>query len=169
MCDNPGMRYLIDGYNLLFAVGRLNRHSGKAALEGARAWLQSQIQRFHGTMAANVTVVYDGEPGRRGAEAGAVFSFEIEADDIIEQRVRQESNPRRLTVVSDDRRVREAARRKGCAVLHCLDYVEKHLLSAPAVVSELTPEKPLMDPSQDWELFKHLEDDPEFKSEDWPW
>jgi predicted RNA-binding protein with PIN domain len=163
------MRYLIDGYNLLFAVGRLTRHSGKAALEGARAWLQAQIQRHHGEMAKKVTVVYDGEPSRRGAETGAVYSFEIEADDLIEERVRTESDPRRLTVVSDDRRVREAARRKGCAVLHCLDYVERQLLSPVVPEPEPTPEKPLLDPSKDLELFKHLDDDPEFKREDWPW
>lgn len=165
------MRFLIDGYNLLFALGRLNRHSGKSALDGARAWLHAQIQRQHGDSAPRVTVVYDGTPGRKGAESGAVFSQGREADDVIEDRVHRESDPARLTVVSDDRRVREAARRKGCVVLRCLDYAEVHLLGAPARTASVpTPEKPAtVDVLADRELFKHLENDPEFQREDWPW
>jgi len=167
------MRYLIDGYNLLFALGRLNPHSSNSASawDSARLWLHAQIVRQHGQEASRVQVVYDGLPGRRGPEPGALFAHPREADDLIEDQIHQESDPARLTVVSDDHRVREAARRKGCVVLRCLDYAERCLLRAPnRAVAVEPPEKPSeIDLRADRELFKHLENDPEFKREDWPW
>jgi len=167
------MRYLIDGYNLLFALGWLNPHSKKSASawDRARTWLHEQIARQHRQYASRVLVVYDGLPGRKGPEPGALFSHPREADDLIEEQIHQESDPARLTVVSDDHRLREAARRKGCVVLRCLDYAELHLLRAPKrAVAVEPPEKPTeIDLTADRELFQHLENDPEFKRGDWPW
>ena len=44
---------------------------------------------------------------------------------MIKAIIRRESTPRRLTVVSDDRRLKEAARRRHCPALGCLDYLEQ--------------------------------------------
>jgi hypothetical protein len=154
------MRFAIDGYNLLFALGKLTPRSPKGAIDPARKWLMTQVRAAHA--ADDVTVVFDGKPGRGTAEAGAVYSGRLEADDVIEERIRGESAPGRLTVVSDDLRLREAARRKGCVVLRCLDYAERHLLSGPAPPP---PDEPAERPSDDrqtyLEMFKHLDDDPE--------
>ncbi|MFQ3592105.1 MAG: hypothetical protein SNJ82_02820, partial [Gemmataceae bacterium] len=108
---------------------------------------------------------------RKGPEQGAVFSYEREADDLIEDRVHKESDPARLTVVSDDQRIREAARRKGCVVLRCLDYAERHLLRGPTrAIAVEPPEKPAtVDLAADREMFRYLENDPEFKNEEGAW
>ena len=76
------MRFLIDGYNLLFALGKLTSRSGKEALGPARKWLLALIRSGHD---ADVTVVFDGRPGRGAAEAGAVYSQGETADDVIEE------------------------------------------------------------------------------------
>jgi predicted RNA-binding protein with PIN domain len=126
------MHYLIDGYNLLHALGRLTAKAGKHALDSARKGLLIQLVTWHGADARDVTVVFDaasqpaGPPGE--SEHGGVrvlFSSGQTADDLIEELLRDEPSPKRLTVVSDDHRIQHAARRRGCAVLDCLDYCER--------------------------------------------
>jgi predicted RNA-binding protein with PIN domain len=145
------MRVIIDGYNLLFAVGRLGPRSGKPALEGARRWLVQQLGQG-ATAVADVTVVFDGYGRAEAAgssvggetppnpRVGVVFSRGESADDVIEELIRAEPAPRRLTVVSDDHRLKQAARRRGCAVLGCLDYIER-LGEAPRGAAEQPPEE----------------------------
>lgn len=159
------MRFVIDAYNLLFAIGRLTPRSGKDALVGARQWLMSRTRHAHQD-ADKVIVVFDGKSGSGAKPTGAIFSGPQEADDIIEDTIRRETVPGRLTVVSDDLRLREAARRKGCVVLRCLDYAEQYLLADPSTPT--APEEscstapPPGDERQTYlDLFKHLDDDPE--------
>jgi predicted RNA-binding protein with PIN domain len=145
------MRFLIDGYNLLHAVwpaeGRQLR---------ARAWprfrqrLLDRLRDRHATRAGAVTVVFDAKrsPPRGSAEetSGDVrVRFAVgypSADDLIEELIRTDSVPARLTVVTDDRRLREAARRRGCTVAGCLDYIENLEHPPPARPAEAPPAKP---------------------------
>ena len=65
-------------------------------------------------------------PGRASANdysTGCAARPEL-PDDLIEELIGAESAPAQLTVVSDDRRIRDAARRRGCHVLGGLDYFE---------------------------------------------
>src|SRR4051794_3573520 len=108
------MPFLIDGYNLLYALGRLTPRSGRPALAGARRWLVARLRLGHGS-GAGVTVVFDGKrapPGTPGGEgSGDVrveFSQGESADDLIEELIAAEPSPRTLTVVSDDHRIRQA-------------------------------------------------------------
>jgi predicted RNA-binding protein with PIN domain len=146
------MRFLIDGYNLLHAIwpseGRHLR---------ARAWprfRQRLLQRLHGQDAADrgaVTVVFDASRSPPGAAAeqdgkGILVRFAVgypSADDLVEELIRSDPAPAQLTVVSDDRRLKEAARRRGCVVSGCLDYFESlgHV-SRPQPTVEESPPKP---------------------------
>jgi predicted RNA-binding protein with PIN domain len=126
------MAYLIDGYNLLFATGRLTQRAGRGALEASRKWLLVEVVRHHGEGASEVTVVFDAAgappgtpPPERHGGVNVLFARGQTADDLIEELIRGEPAPRSLTVVSDDHRIRDAARRRGCAVLGCLDYCER--------------------------------------------
>jgi predicted RNA-binding protein with PIN domain len=64
------------------------------------------------------------------------------ADDVIVDLVRQERNPRGLTVVTSDQRVRDLARQAGASVQDAAAFV-KEMLAAPARPAEkergLTP------------------------------
>jgi predicted RNA-binding protein with PIN domain len=147
------MPHLIDGYNLLYAMGRLTPRSNRHNLESARKALLIQLVAGHGPDAGGVTVVFDAQaapPGSPGADShGGVrvlFSQGQTADDLIEELIRHESSPRLLTVVSDDHRIQQAARRRGCTVLGCLDYYER--LQDREVRPVVTPPEPPGKPEQ---------------------
>lgn len=126
-------RYLIDGYNLAHVAGLLASRSGPQELEGARLKLLQQLADAHGLQAPEVTVVFDARRSRADARAeqhyrglrGPFSAGYPSADDLTEELIRQQPAPHTLTVVSDDRRLREAARRRDCRVLSCPDYLEK--------------------------------------------
>lgn len=129
--DERTMPYLIDGYNLLFSTGRLAARAGRGGLEAGRKWLVVELTRAHGPDLSGVTVVFDASgapPGTPAPERPGglriLFARGQTADDLIEDLIRAEREPRSLTVVSDDNRIKGAARRRGCAVLGCLDYCE---------------------------------------------
>lgn len=139
------MSFLIDGYNLLYALGRLTRQSGRAALAGARRWLVGQVASGHDA-SENVTVVFDGTVSgdaardlQRRTQAQVRFSGGQSADDLIEELIAAEPRPQQLTVVSNDHRLQMAARRRGCIVQTCLDYYEQQVMRPRAAVPAAAP------------------------------
>ena len=113
------MPYLIDGYNLLRAVQRYEEFSTLTDVQMCRI-----ISDFLRCMRDHGHIVFDGigPPDKR--ELGGIrgvevyFSGEnIEADDIIEQKILDNSAPKSLVVVSSDNRLRRAAaKRKATAI-----------------------------------------------------
>jgi predicted RNA-binding protein with PIN domain len=167
------MRYLIDGYNLLHAMGLLTGKVGPNGLEKARLSLLGRLRGAYGDSASCVTVVFDA----RGAPAGAAheddyqgihvfYTLDREADDLIEELIRRDSAPRQLTVVSDDNRIRQAAARRQCRSLRCLDFVEETgrprraaRPAGPGKPAEVSAEE-----AQRWLAeFAGLDDDPQLR------
>jgi predicted RNA-binding protein with PIN domain len=172
------MPTLIDGYNLLHATGRLTARAGKKALEGARRALLLQVRAGHGPDARDVTVVFDA----RGAPEGAPNEGEFDgihirfargetADDLIEDMIRAAPRPRFLVVVSDDQRVKRAARRRGCQSLGCLDYYERLQARRPAgtpppAEPSAKPEASSPEETRRWiDAFAEADDDPHLGEE----
>jgi predicted RNA-binding protein with PIN domain len=125
--------YLIDGYNLLHAIGVLGGRVGPQGLEKARLRLLGLLQGALGKDSSQATIVFDAASAPAGAAEeqeyqGIHVRFAVhheEADDLIEALIRQHSVPKQLIVVSDDRRIQAAARRRHCPVLGCLDFLEE--------------------------------------------
>jgi len=120
---------LIDGYNLLHAIGLANRNLPAKGLERARIRLLDWLaERASGH---TLRVIFDGqnsaapsaESDHRGVKVR--FSFRQTADELIEEIIRVEPMPDRITVVSNDGQVREAARRRNCTVLTCEEFVDE--------------------------------------------
>jgi uncharacterized protein len=124
--------FLIDGYNLLHAMGILRGRVGHFGLEKARLGLLGLLRATHGEKSSEVTVVFDAA----GAPAGTPEEEEYHriqirwavkqdsADELIESLIRRSSAPKQLTVVSDDRQIQRAAERRDCKVLGCAEYLE---------------------------------------------
>ncbi len=120
-------RYLIDGYNLIFQCGLEGRSRDSLSLDRARAKLIATIAtRFSPSELARVTIVFDArslpikEDESVSRKSGILVVFAIDHDDadtLIEELIRKNSNPKTLTVVSSDHRLHKAAlRRKSTPV-----------------------------------------------------
>ena len=169
------VRYLIDGYNLLHAMGVLGGKVGPGGLEQARAALLGRLCGDHSNDAGCVTVVFDaaGAPPHASAIAHyrglqVLYAINGEADDVIEDLIECEATPRHLTVVSDDRRLKQAGRRRRCSVLGCqayLDSMEKRRRSKPpSLESNAKPEGVSGDEVRHWlREFADLVDDPQVR------
>src|SRR5205085_11050412 len=150
--------------------GRVGPHG----LEKARIALLGRLLSLHADEPGQVTVVFDAANAPPGAEREqeykglhVLFALCEEADDVIEALIRQDSAPKQLTVVSDDRRLKEAARRRECAALGCLDYLEQLRRPPPVPAVSDGPAKPegiSADETRRWlEAFADLADDPKLK------
>lgn len=116
-----GMFLLIDGYNLLNAVGIISRGVGPGTLQRSRlALLNFLAASLEPGEISRTTVVFDAHdppPGlpraveHRGLTVRFASQYE-DADSLIEELIRVHRAPRRLTVVSSDHRLHRAARRR---------------------------------------------------------
>jgi hypothetical protein len=143
------MNHLIDGYNFLHALGRLSPRSTRDALQGARRWL-FVLLRPAAVAPTRVTVVFDSkDSGTRSQEIASgvtfLYSHGQTADDLIEDLIETDPSPRNLLVVSDDNRIKLAARHGKAQGIGCLDYYERFLMARPAVpaaVEDATTREP---------------------------
>jgi hypothetical protein len=137
--------FLIDGYNLMHAVGYAHRAMSAGELARGRTRLLDWIADLRGGRPDAVTVVFDAVGGRASpdsAHRGVLvrYAHRQTADDAIERLVAAEKHPRQLAVVSNDGRIQDAARRRRCAVYSCDAFVD--WLLAPAAVPEPRKEEP---------------------------
>jgi len=115
------MHTLIDGYNLMYTLGLLDKRFGPDGFRKARMRFLSDLAGALGAVEANqTTVVFDAReaPGHLPRESthkgmSVLYADEDEgADERIERLIAAHSVPKALTVVSTDRRIRQAATRR---------------------------------------------------------
>jgi predicted RNA-binding protein with PIN domain len=150
--------FLVDGYNLMHASGLARRGLPAGALQKARTRFLDWLAQAAEGRAVLIRVVFDSMKG-----AGAIpdadhrgirvrFSRGNTADDEIEEML--ETEPRRggLTVVSNDARLREAARRSGAEYWTCHEFIDWAIDPRPSPPGRLpslgASEKPEISPSE---------------------
>jgi uncharacterized protein len=115
------MPILIDGYNLMNVANILGRARTERSLEHSRLALLALLSSsLDSEDRKRTTVVFDASnapPGlpRRTHYQGITVRFAAayaDADTLIEELIRKNSSPKRLTVVSSDHRIQRAARRR---------------------------------------------------------
>jgi len=115
------MTLLIDGYNVLYTVGLVGIGIGPGDLHRARlALLNFLTESLEPSDIARTTVVFDANDAPWGlpramTHRGLQVRFAAEhesADDLIEELIKVDASPRRLTVVSSDHHIQRAARRR---------------------------------------------------------
>ena len=120
-----GMPLLVDCYNVLYASMPVNL----AGLdETALCWRLSRSLWCGG----RITVVCDGVVKPHGPARSPVDAVDLiysgpdrTADDVIMAMIDVESAPRRLEVVSSDRQIQKAARRRRCRVLDSVEFIHR--------------------------------------------
>ena len=114
------MTLIIDGYNLLHASGVFGAERGPRGFEQSRLALLDLLADLLGPDATKTIVVFDavnapdGLPGRhvhRGLRVWFAREYP-DADSLIEEILDEEKSPASITVVSNDRRLQLAARRR---------------------------------------------------------
>ena len=144
------MVYLIDGYNLMHAVGLASRSLPAGRLDRARTRFLDWLADAAAGRAGSLRVVFDAgkvtthSPERVHRGVRVLFATGRTADELIEELVEDEPRPALLTVVSNDGQVRESGRRRGCGVFECEEFVDWLIAErGPEAVREPGPEKPV--------------------------
>ncbi len=134
------MRWLVDGYNVVRRDPDLRAREAESLESGRRALLHL-LARARRPPQDEFTVVFDGARLSGGAPTApgrvrVVFSRPpATADDELVRLARQLGNG--AVVVSSDRKVQDAARRAGSAVLTAEQFLEA--LAVPATPSGVDP------------------------------
>ncbi len=171
------MFYLIDGYNLLHAMGVLHGRVGPTGLEKARLRLLGLLSGAYGAEASSVSVIFDAAAAPPEATLeqeyhGVHVSFATgpeQADGLIEDLIQHASAPKNLTVVSDDHRIQQAARHRDCVVQGCdayMQWLERHRKEQKTQSSDLSakPQAVSGEEARRWlDEFAELDSDPDFK------
>ena len=128
------MAIIIDGYNVLHASRWLGS-SWKGVDRGEFCQLLGRLAGYSGE---KITVVFDAVAAGPDLDASRAGNVEViysghdrTADDVIIQMIKASSGPRDLTVVSSDREIKDAARRRGCKVRSAGEFIKasSHLLA----------------------------------------
>lgn len=130
----PLSYHLIDGYNLLHAAGLARAHYGPGDLERSRFALVALIaEGLDESERQRTVIVFDASD----APVDAASRFHLrdmtvefapgngDADAHIELLVKQHSSPRQLRVISDDNRLRKAAKRRGAQAVKCEAFLSR--------------------------------------------
>jgi predicted RNA-binding protein with PIN domain len=111
---------IIDGYNLLWSIHKM----GEDFEPISDVQLCQIVDRYLGLSGEKGEIVFDGAGPPDKREFDNLSNLEVvfsgrnsDADTIIEDKVTESTAPRRLTVVSSDRRVRKAARMRKVEVV----------------------------------------------------
>jgi predicted RNA-binding protein with PIN domain len=120
------MRYLIDGYNLIFS-----QIESKESLQTLRQRVIQELQKLFAKKGISGTLVFDGAH-RRDEESGLSYSSPLtiayapkgqSADEYILERVETSKRPKELTVVTNDKGLIRHAKAAGACVMGNQDFL----------------------------------------------
>ena len=168
------MALLIDCYNVLYTT----MPTPLAGLD--EAGLCVALGRWRG--GGRIVVVCDGSVKPHGPEMSPAEGVELvysgpgrSADDVIIAMIDADSAPRRLTVVSNDRAIQKAARRRRCRVMTCERLIGTLTARRASPTAQqrgrVTPTDPLSeDEVQRWLDHFGIDSNAEdCDRSDWPW
>ena len=144
---------LIDGYNVIAPVGPPRRGAADW-LARERAMLVERLATWLPPPVAHRTcVVFDAKDRpvagvARWTQAGIDVQFAVEhpeADDLIEEIIESHANPRQLTVISSDRRLQLAVKRRGGGFYDSQRWLDRLLAGRLDLVHEPKKMPPVSD------------------------
>ena len=149
----PKPFFIIDGYNLMHAWGLARQRYGPGDLERLRnQFLNELAGRLAEEERRRTTIVFDAggdaptdlAAGQRHKDMKVVYAVkDPDADTRIEKLIARHSAPRQVCVVSSDRRLQIAARRRRGQFIASEQFVKE--LEGREAQTNASP------PSRDWE------------------
>ena len=138
------MPIIIDGYNLLISVQK-SYEEYEFLDEASLCWFVSEYRKRTRNYAQ---VIFDGTGPLDKSELSGIDNLEVyfsgpdtEADDIIEEKIQEYSAPKKLVVVSTDRRLRAAAgKRKSISVTSDIFWM--------TLIAQLDKKRPVPEPKE---------------------
>jgi predicted RNA-binding protein with PIN domain len=122
---------LVDAYNVLHVTGVLPPElSGLEAPDLADLVAASRWGRHQAVLVCDGTKPKDVRAAERGHVRVSYAGGGASADAAIERMLEESSHPRRITVVTNDRAVQRAARRRGASVLGAEAFLRQLALDA---------------------------------------
>lgn len=122
------MPFIIDGHNLLHAIQK----SGELYEPVSDVGMCNLLARYFNKISENAQVIFDGTgPPDKSAfdnlrNLEVIFSgLRIDADTIIEDKIKTSTAPKRLIAISSDRRIAVAARKRKVKLLKSLVFWEQ--------------------------------------------
>ena len=124
---------IIDGYNLLHTIGSRRSLGARGNLQRARMELAGHIAaRMNPSQCERTTIVFDAlahsndlPDSSTHQGISVLFSKGFpDADSMIEFLLQKHSSPKKVIVVSNDRRVQTAATRRRAAFVDCESWYE---------------------------------------------
>ena len=109
------MPFIVDGYNLLHFIQKASEDFGAISdVQFCRI-----ISEYLRQISEKGEVIFDGTGPRDKTGFDNISNLEVffsglrsDADTVIEDKIKASTAPRRLTIVSSDRRLRDAARKR---------------------------------------------------------
>lgn len=168
----PRPFYIIDGYNLMYAAGYARERYGPGEFEKLRhRFLVMVGNALSSEERQRTTIVFDAAQAPPTAAAstsvkGMRVIFAVDADDAdaaIERLIARHSAPRQIVVVSSDRRLQKAARRRRGRFLSSEEFLRQ--LQTPPDTAQTESGKPAVPSETDYweEQFQHLAETPEMQ------
>jgi len=140
------VHYLIDGYNLLYALPEIPPGSWQDKRAALLKLLQSRRPQGNNPL----SVIFDSREGGGNTlhDRGftVIYTAGESADDWIATYVRAAENPRILVVVSNDKGIRDQVRGTGARFISVAEF-----LKSPQNVKK-TSSEPQRDPSENAEI-----------------
>jgi predicted RNA-binding protein with PIN domain len=121
---------IIDGYSLMHRGGPPPGRGEGRRFGLARDALIRRLERLAGSLAARVTIVFDGRdqggvsPSHTGPVEVRFSSSSMTADSTIERLVHECVAPDTITVITSDRPERETVEAAGAHSLSCGDFLD---------------------------------------------
>lgn len=133
--------YIIDGFNLVYKIPSV-KNSDIPQLELIHYIKNNKLTGSHNN---KVIIIFDGAlqmDAKREAEFDVIFSGEISADDLIKSRINKIKNSKfplsEVIVVSDDREIRDYAKKQGAVSERAVDFIKPHSSSGKEEVKDIS-------------------------------
>jgi predicted RNA-binding protein with PIN domain len=142
------MAILIDGFNLIYKFPELEGLMYQGRLIEARDGLLNKLKQFHNITKAHITVVFDGKKDlsvelkkENVKNIDIYYSLEYSADFLIKRFVKQDLNPRMITVVTSDKDIIEYVKRFKAKIKTSEEFFAEINKTIVGYFESLEPEK----------------------------